>query len=209
MGELAKHPETRDLSPEEKRRIAMGAWTRTPPEFFRRDAVADLRIVARKAAEFTERLAAWHCYVLVADQPELLTSDNPVAIIRSEPDSDRWTGVFPNGADVQLALSPTVLAVLTPYPHVSTGERMTTAAIQGHNETMARDAHHAVIHHPATVWRSESPLARQHLELGPACVRFSVGDPGTPPTFPVRYPQISDPAIAQIVRELGGNDVVE
>ena len=207
---LKRALEQGELTEDEKLRVLADARARTPAVLTRRaDPRALLRTMVREADRQVPRLLARGWTLLRSAAPVLVTSDNPVARFFPQGAPAGFAGLTPPGAELHLPLSPDTLLVLErdgaaggDVPGVLTAEAEAAA-----NLAQALGAERAVFRHRSTPWPVGVVLGPRAPRLPEPTITTTVGA-GGPPTFPAAYPPAHDPRVAELLLDLGGEDVV-
>lgn len=186
-------------------RIAVDRWSEVEKE---QDEVqrSRLRTMIRQCDLFSQRLEGWSWSVLTAEQPVLITADAPVTTYRSDP--GRLLPLIPPGSPMLLPLSPTSLLVAEKHP-LGRGKVLTRDLARLVNVALARQAHAAVFCHPDVPLPEEVRLLPQPPALAAPAITVGPSEPGTPPTFPARYPEVGDLTAAVLLEALDALDEVQ
>lgn len=200
-----------ELTDDEKLQVVAKARTRTPAELTEpADTKTMLRTMIREADQNVPRLAGRGWSLLRSDGPVLVTSDNPVAKFFPTRPPAGFTGLAPDDAELHLPLSPDTLLVFErdgaaaqPGP-AGLSEEMTAVANRG----QALGADQAVFRRADTPWPAGLVLGPHPPRL-PEPTITTRASPGGTPTFPARFAPVNNPVVAELLDELGGEDVVD
>jgi Protein of unknown function (DUF4238) len=198
------------LTDDEKLQVLAEARARTPAALIERtDPRAMLRTMIREADRNVPRLLDRGWSLLRSDAPVLVTSDNPVAKFFPNGSPAGFRGMAPPEAELHLPLSPVTLLV---FERDGAAGRSAPGALSDEltavaNGAQALGADRAVFRRPDTPWPADLVLGPLPPRLPEPTITTRKNAGGTP-TFPARYPPANDPLIADLIRELGGEDVV-
>jgi hypothetical protein len=176
--------------------LCEGLWQEISEEAEQRASA--LRTMIRHSQIIQNNLEPYDWSTLGTSQPQFLLGDVPVLTVATH--KTGWHGLIPEGAVVFMPLSPDRLLVGKPktLTTVILGQNLVTAI----NSRTVGEAQSDVFHHPTMQWPAELILDANTPELPAPSRTLRPAPPGTPPTFPAKYPNADDPDVAAVLKRL-------
>ncbi|WP_436536111.1 DUF4238 domain-containing protein [Actinoplanes sp. HUAS TT8] len=164
-----------------------------------------LRLMLRTADRLVSGLKGRRLVVASGLRRVLLIGDSPAVLWHPGGPGLGWTGVLPDDADLLLPVAPNRLLIATNRGR-DTAVSLTPELVRIANEGQVTWCSAAVYRHPDMRWPAYLYLGRNAPALPKPRVTLSAGSGDS--TFPARFEPVADPDLDQLIRTLGGTDVV-
>jgi hypothetical protein len=165
-----------------------------------------LRILLRMADKLEGDLKRRNFALASGLRRVLLVGDSPAVVWHPGGAPMGWTGLLPDDADLLLPMAPNLLLIATNQGQ--TGPvALTPELAKIANDGQAAWCSFAVYRHPATRWPRDLHLGADSPKLPIPRVTMSPGTGNS--SFPAKFAPVADPSLDQLIKSLGGTDIVE
>lgn len=164
-----------------------------------------LRTMVRHSQAVEAALEPYTWSILQASEPSFLIGDAPILSVSDH--KSGWHGLIPKGSAVFMPLAPDTVLVGEPRPterFLSADDLASTI-----NALTVREAYADVFRHPGMAWPNDIHLASDVPELPSPTRVLRPTPPGTPSTFPSKYPEVHDAKVAALLKHLQAVDTVK
>lgn len=189
----------RSWNDDEAQTIFERARADPPTEYTRKpDVNSSIRIMLRWIERLEGTLRGFKWCVAVADEPVLITIDNPVAIFRPAAHPSAFHGVQPDEAsEVRFPLDPQHLLLGAKHALGQGRIRATDELVLTTNALLCRECCHAAFHKPGTEPMEGLRLAPTPPALPEPTIHMRP-NPGAPDT-PAEFPELADHRLADLI----------